>query len=95
MNYTGGKNQHSWQLLLLAFCHGQKQPKNLGILAKVYGEDVMGESTAGNGLGSPRTVSLNTGPLAKGLRNSMKTLSEENRHLTKRDLTDKMNCDQK
>ena len=46
MDYPGGKNQHLRHLLFFAFHRGQKAAEAARDIRGVYGEDVIGESTA-------------------------------------------------
>ena len=46
MEYPGGKKQHFRHLLFFAFHRGQKAPEAARDICMVYGEGVIGESTA-------------------------------------------------
>ena len=78
MEYPGGKKQHFRHLLFFAFHRGQKAVKAARDICMVYGEGVIGESTARNGLQSSKMAILTstTLPAAEDLLNLTKTISK-------------------
>ena len=78
MEYPGGKKQHFQHLPFFPFHQGQKAAEAAWDICMVYGEDVISESTAKNGLQSSKIaiLMLTTHPAVEDLLNLTKTISK-------------------
>ena len=101
MEYPGGKKQHFWYLLFFVFRRGQKAAEAARDICMVYGEDVIGESTARKWFGKFKNGNFDIDDTPRSGRPSefdedhVKALLTEKSRQTSRELAEKMNCDQK
>ena len=99
MEYPGGKKQHFRHLLFFAFHRGQKVVEAARDIWMVYGEGVIGESTARKWFAKFKNGNFNIDDTPRSERPSefdedhLKALLEESRQ--SRELAEKMSCDQK
>ena len=102
MEYPGGKKQHFRHLLFFAFHRGQKAAKAArGDICMVYGEGVIGESTARKWFVKFKNGNFDIDDTARSGRppefdeDHLKALLKEKSRQSSRELAEKMNCDQK
>ena len=101
MEYPGGKKQYFRHLLFFAFHRGQKTAKAAWNICMVYGEGVIGESTARKWFAKFKNGNfdidntLRTGRPSEFDKNHLKALLKEESRQTSPELAEKMNSDQK
>ena len=103
MEYPGGKKQHFRYLLFFAFHRGQKAAEAAWDICMVYGEGVtvIGESTARKWFAKFKNGNFDIDNAPRSGRSSefdedhLKALLKEESRQTSRELTEKINCDQK
>ena len=103
MEYPGGKKQHFRHLLFFAFYRGQKAAEAARDICMVYGEGVIGESTARKCSKIAKFKNGNfdidntprSGRPSEFDEDHLKALLKEESRQTSRQLAEKMNCNQK
>ena len=101
MEYPGGKKQHFPHLLFFVFYRGQKAAEADRDICMVYGEGVIGESTARKWFAKFKNGNFDIDDTPRSGRPSefdkdhLKTLLKEESRQTSGELAEKMNCDQK
>ena len=101
MEYLGDKNQHFQHLLFFAFHQGQKAVEAAQDICMVYGEGVIGESTARKWFANFQNGNFDidntpcSGRLSEFDKNHLKALLKEKSHQIIHELAKKMNCNQK
>lgn len=98
MNYPGGKNHHFRHLLFFAFHRGQKAAEAARDICKVYGEGVLGVSTAQKWFAKFKNGDFDLEDTPRSGRPSeidedrLKALLKEDGRQTTRELAEKMDC---
>ena len=101
MEYPGGKKQHFRHLLFFAFHRGQKAAEAAQNICMVYGEGVIGKSTARKWLAKFKNGNFDINNMPHSGRPSefdkdhLKALLKEESHQTSCALAEKLNCNQK
>ena len=101
MEYPGGKKQHFGHLLFFTFHQGQKAAEAAWDICMVYGESVIGESTARKWFDKFKNDNFDinntshSGRPSKFDKDHLKALLKEESHQTSRELAEKINCNQK
>ena len=101
MEYSGGKKQHFRHLLFFAFHRGQKAAEAARDICMLYGEGVIGESTARKWFAKFKNNNFDiddtpySGKSSKFDENHLKALLKEESRQTSCKLAKKINCDQK
>ena len=101
MNYPGDKNHHFRHLLLFAFNRGQKAAEAAREICSVYGEGVIGESTAQKWFARFKKGDFEVKDLPRSGRppefdvERLAVLLKEDGHQTSRELAEKTNCTHK
>ena len=100
MEYPGSKKQHIRHLLFFTFHQGQKAAEAARDIRMVYGEGVIGESTARKWFAKLKNGNFDIddtprrGRLSEFDENHLKALLKESRQIS-RQLAEKINCNQK
>ena len=100
MEYPGGKEQYFRHLLFFAFHRGQKAAEAARDICMVYGEGVIGESTAKKWFTKFKNGNFDIDNTPRSGRPSdfdedyLKALLKEESCQTNRELAEKINCDQ-
>ena len=101
MEYPGGKNQHFRHLLFFAFHRDQTAAAVARNICDVYGEGVIGVSTAQKWFAKFKNGDFDlddtprTGRPSEFNEEHLKVLLKEDGRQTSRELAEKMNCNQK
>ena len=101
MEYPGDKKQHFEHLLFFAFHRGQKAAEAARDICMVYGEGVIGESTAIKRFAKFKNGNFDIDNTPRSGRPSefdedhLKALLKEESRQTSRELAEKINCNQK
>ena len=101
MEYPGGKKQHFQHLLFFAFHQGQKAAGVAQDICMVYGEGVIGKSTARKWFAKFKNGNFDINDMPHNRRPSefeedyLKALFKEKSWQTNHELAKKINCDQK
>ena len=101
MEYPGGKKQQFRHLLFFAFHRGQTAAEAALDICMVYGDGVISESTARKWFAKFKTGNFDIDDTPRSGRPSefdedhLKALLKQESCQTSRDLSEKMNCDQK
>ena len=101
MEYPGGKKQHFRYLLFFAFYQGQKAAEAARDICMVYGEGVIGESTARKCFAKFKNDNFDINDMPHSGRPSefdedhLKALLKEKSRQTSLELAEKTNCDKK
>ena len=101
MKYPGGKKQHFEHLLFFTFHQGQKAAVVARDICMIYGEGVIGESTARKWFAKFKNDNFDinntpcSGRTSEFDKDHLKALLKQESHQTSRELARKINCDQK
>ena len=101
MEYPGDKKQHFQHLPFFTFQQGQKAAEAARDICMVYGEGVIGESTARKWFAKFKNgnFDINNTPCSREPsefdKDHLKALLKEESHQTNHELAEKINCDQK
>ena len=101
MEYPGGKKQHFQHLLFFAFHQGQKAAEAAWDICMVYGEGVIGESTARKWFAKFKNGNFDIDDMPCSRRSSeldevhLKALLKEESCQTSHELAEKIKCNQK
>ena len=101
MEYPGGKKQHFRHLLFFAFHQDQKAAEAAWDICMVYGEGVIGKSTARKWFAKLKNGNFDIDNTPRSRRpyefdkDHLKALLKEESCQTSRELAKKMNCNQK
>lgn len=99
MEYPEGKNKHFRHLLFFAFHRGQKAVETARDICSVYGEGIIGESTAQKWFAKFKKGEFDLNDMPRAGRPSefdeelLKEHLKEDGRQTSRELAQKMNCD--